>query len=296
MEYTVAALYRFTAIADKAALRDCLKPRFAALNICGSLLIADEGINGTLAGSHDAIESMLDLLHAQAGLTREDVKFSAASEKPFNRLKIRLKRELITFNQPHADPVNLKGTYVKPAQWDALISDPDVVVLDTRNDYETMIGTFKGAVDPNITTFTQFADYVKRELDPARHKKIAMFCTGGIRCEKASAYMRAEGFAEVYHLQGGILKYLEEIPAQKSSWQGECYVFDKRMSVGHGLVQGQYSMCFCCGFPVNETDKASPHYEEGVSCPRCFSSRNEDDKARFRMRQQNIDAADALNN
>ncbi len=286
MTYIIAALYHFTTIADAPALRARLRDEFAALGLCGSLLIAPEGINGTLAGSRSAIDAMLDILKAEVGLKREDVKFSESAEKPFNRLRIRLKREIITFNQPAANPNVIKGEYVAPREWNALIADPEVTVLDTRNSYETAIGTFKNAADPGIQTFTAFADYVRQNLDPKRHRKIAMFCTGGIRCEKASAFMKAEGFAEVYHLKGGILKYLEEIPAEESLWQGECYVFDKRMAVSHGLKAGHYSMCCCCGRPLAHADKTHPHYEEGVSCHSCYDTRTEDDRKRFRTRQR----------
>jgi UPF0176 protein len=284
MSYQIAALYHFVPVADTAALRDALRVAFAPLDLCGTLLIAPEGINGTLAGQGDAVDQMLAVLVHHTGLPLDTVKFSAAPDKPFNKLKLRLKRELITFKQPQADPNTLAGTYVTAQNWNALIADPDVTVLDTRNDYETAIGTFADAVDPHIARFTDFADYVRRELDPARHKKIAMFCTGGIRCEKASAFMRAEGFEEVYHLKGGILKYLEEIPAEQSLWNGECYVFDKRVAVGHGLTTGNYSMCFCCGFPLTAEDKTHAQYEDGVSCAHCFTQSTEADKLRFRTR------------
>ncbi len=292
MLYTVAALYRFTPVQDIVALRDVLLPAFTALDLCGSLLIAPEGINGTLAGSASAIEELLRLLNVHTGLLREDVKFSQADEKPFNKLKIRLKREIVTFKQPAADPTKIVGTYVAPQDWNALIDQPDVVVLDTRNKYETMIGTFAKAQAPNIDVFTEFADYVRTHLDPARDKKIAMFCTGGIRCEKASAFMRAEGFEEVYHLKGGILKYLEEIPPEQSQWNGECYVFDRRIAVGHGLTTGRYAMCFNCGYPLADNDRAHVQFEEGVSCAHCFAATSAEDKARYRMRQQQMGTQD----
>lgn len=290
MIYTVAALYRFVSIQDVAALRALLKDEFAKLDLCGTLLIAPEGINGTLAGSTAAIEAMLDLLNLHTGLTRDEVKFSQAPEKPFQRLKVRPKQEIITFKQPQADPNKVCGTYVAPQDWNDLISAPDVTVLDTRNIYETLIGSFEGAALPPIEQFTDFAAYVRANLDPAKNKKIAMFCTGGIRCEKASAFMRSEGFEEVYHLKGGILKYLEEVPAEKSKWHGECYVFDRRVAVGQGLTTGRYTMCFCCGYAVSDADKTHPHYEEGVSCAHCFASTSEDDKARFRARHQHMTA------
>ncbi len=292
MTYTVAALYRFVPIEDVAALRTILRRSFVEMDLCGTLLIAPEGINGTLAGASDEIiDQMLEILAEQTGLLRSDVKFSQSPEKPFNKLKIRLKREIITFNQAQADPNKMKGVYVGPEDWNDLISDPEVVVLDTRNVYETMIGKFAKARDPQIERFTDFANYVRQNLDPARDKKIAMYCTGGIRCEKASAFMRAEGFSEVYHLKGGILKYLEKISAEKSMWQGECYVFDRRMAVGHGLTTGRYSMCFCCGYPLSVEDKKHPLYEEGVSCAYCHAWSSTKDKMRFRMRQRQMTSA-----
>jgi UPF0176 protein len=294
MLYTIAAFYRFTPFADAPACHKAYKQAFAPLGLCGTLLIAPEGINGTLAGSAGAIESMLSLLYAQTGLTRQDVKFSSAPEKPFNRLKIRLKREIITFNQPTADPSRLPGTYVAPKDWNRLLDDLAVTVLDTRNLYETAIGKFANASDPQIENFTDFAAYVRSKLDPARNKKIAMYCTGGIRCEKASAFMRAEGFDEVYHLQGGILRYLEEVPESESRWEGDCYVFDKRMAVGHGLTTGTYSMCFCCGYPLSADDLTHPLYEAGVSCVYCHAQSSAADKARFRDRHRQMSASGAV--
>lgn len=290
MRYTIAALYRFVPLRDLPALRQRLLGQFSVLNLCGTLLLAPEGLNGTLAGAEADIESMLRILNDKAGLPREDVKFSHADEKPFQRLKIRLKKEIITFKQPSADPNRHVGAYVAAKDWNNLLDDPEVTVLDTRNTYETMIGTFEGAEVPPIDSFTKFADYVRSKLDPKKQKKIAMFCTGGIRCEKASAFMLAEGFSEVYHLKGGILKYLEEVAPEESKWNGECYVFDRRVAVGHGLLTGNYSMCFNCGAPLNKQDKAHPNYEEGVSCAHCHAATGEDDKARFRTRQRQMTA------
>ncbi|WP_158742395.1 rhodanese-related sulfurtransferase [Acidisphaera sp. L21] len=288
MPYTITAFYRFTPLSDAAASHRAFKQALAPLGLCGTLLIAPEGINGTIAGSPDAIEMMLSFLHEQTGLLRQEVKFSAAEVKPFNRLKVRLKREIITFNQPTANPARLPGTYVAPKEWNLLLDDPEVTVLDTRNLYETAIGRFTGASDPQIENFTEFAAYVRSKLDPAKNRKIAMYCTGGIRCEKASAFMRAEGFDEVYHLQGGILRYLEEMPESESRWQGDCYVFDKRMAVGHGLATGHYSMCFCCGYPLSTGDVTHPLYEAGVSCGHCHGETSAADKARFRERQRQV--------
>ena len=291
MRFTIAAFYRFLDIADPAALQQVLKPQLTALDICGTLLIAPEGINGTLAGAAESVEAMLDLLATTCGLSRDDVKFSHSEARPFNRLKVRLKREIITFNQPQANPALQVGAYVKAADWNALLDDPDVLLLDTRNDYETAIGTFAGATVPPLATFTEFAGYVRQLPAEAKQKKVAMFCTGGIRCEKASSFMLAEGFGEVYHLQGGILKYLEEVPQTDSRWQGDCYVFDRRMSVGHGLVTGRHTMCFNCGRALDETDRQHVDYEPGVACAHCAGKTNGADKERFRMRQRQLSAA-----
>lgn len=294
MGYHIAAFYQFTAVPDCGALRNALRQAFAPLGLCGTLLIAPEGINGTLAGcGSSAIEGMLRALEQHTSFDRATVKFSSSDVKPFNKLKLKLKREIITFNQPQADPNIVAGTYVAPQDWNTLISQPDVTVLDTRNVYETAIGTFSGALDPQIDTFTAFAAYVRERLDPKLQPRIAMFCTGGIRCEKASAFMRAEGFKEVYHLQGGILKYLEEVPAEQSLWRGDCYVFDKRVAVGQGLKTGHYSMCFCCGYPLTAADRQHAQFEAGVSCAYCYDQSTLEDKARFRTRQRQSDQAEA---
>ena len=284
MTYTIAAFYRFTPVGDAAALRNDMKQRLTRLDLYGTLLLAPEGINGTLAGSQTAIDALLDILHRQFGLPREDVKFSEAAEKPFHRLKVRVKREIITFRQPHADPSVQAGRYVAASDWNALIADPEVLLLDTRNQYETRLGSFSEALDPGISQFSEFAEYVRQHLDPAQTPKVAMFCTGGIRCEKASAFLLGEGFAEVYHLKGGILKYLEEVPAASSQWQGECYVFDHRMAVGPGLSTGRYFMCFSCGEALSEADRSHAHFEDGGSCAVCYGETSNADKARFRMR------------
>ena len=284
MPYMIAAFYRFTPIGDAEALQLELKQKLTLLDLCGTLLVAPEGINGTLAGTEGAIEAMLEMLRSATGLPREEVKFSEAAEKPFNRLKIRLKREIITFHQPDANPSVQVGTRVAAKDWNALIVDPDVLLLDTRNRYETRLGSFEEAVDPGIEQFSDFAEFVRQNLDATRHQKVAMFCTGGIRCEKASSFMLQEGFSEVYHLKGGILKYLEEIPAPDSRWRGDCYVFDHRMAVGQGLSTGRYEMCFSCGEALTAADRSEPQFEEGVSCPLCYERTSQADKARFRMR------------
>ena len=238
MTYTIAALYRFVTLPDPAALREELCAAFTEEELCGTLLIATEGVNGTLAGSAEVIERLLAMLVEKVGLDRGEVKFSYAEERPFGRLKFKVKDEILAFRRAVVDPTQA-GEYVEPREWNTLIADPDVLLLDTRNGYETEVGTFAGAVDPGIETFSEFATYVKENLDPAKHRKVAMFCTGGIRCEKASAFMLQEGFGEVYHLRGGILKYLEEVPKEESTWQGECFVFDRRRSVGFEDFEGQ---------------------------------------------------------
>jgi len=235
--YTVAAFYRFVALADPSALREELLGTFGETDLLGTTLIAPEGINGTMAGSAETIERLLEMLGERAGLERADVKFSVTDEEPFRRLKFKVKREIITFRTAAVDPAR-PGQYVEPKDWNALMADPEVLVLDTRNTYETEIGTFAGAVAPPLATFSDFAGYVRENLDPEKHRKVAMFCTGGIRCEKASAFMLQEGFPEVYHLKGGILKYLEEVPAEASAWRGECYIFDERVSLGHEDFEG----------------------------------------------------------
>jgi UPF0176 protein len=232
MPYTIAALYRFTPLPDAAALRERLRAAFTETELCGTLILAPEGINGTLAGSSDTIDRLLTLLTETTGLDRAEVKFSTADERPFGRLKFQLKAEVIPFRKAVVDPTQA-GQYVAPEDWNDLIADPGVLLVDTRNHYEVELGTFAGAIDPQIETFSDFATWAREHLDPARHKKVAMFCTGGIRCEKASAFLLQQGFGEVYHLRGGILKYLEEIPAAASQWQGECFVFDRRTAVSH---------------------------------------------------------------
>lgn len=230
--FTVAAFYRFVSLADARALRDAAQAEFGKSGLCGTTLYAPEGVNGTMAGTAAEIDSYLDFLRRHAGLDRSEVKFSTAGQRPFGRLKLRLKKEIIAFRKAEVDPTQA-GHYVDAAEWNRLISDPEVLVLDTRNDYEVKVGTFERAVDPEIGTFSDFATWVREHLDPEKHRKVAMFCTGGIRCEKASAFMLQEGFAEVHHLRGGILRYLEEVPASESLWKGECFVFDDRMAIGH---------------------------------------------------------------
>lgn len=273
--YKVAALYKFTPIADNAALREKIYA-FAKENvpsICGTLLLANEGINGTIAAYPDEMDKMtayLDrILHVKGEAKACEFKYSHASEQPFNRFKVRLKKEIVTLRAPEANPNELVGEYVEPKDWNDLINDPDVVLVDTRNDYETKVGIFEGAIDPDIKIFTEFKDYVAENMDPAKDKKVAMFCTGGIRCEKASAYMLAQGFENVYHLKGGILQYLEEVPEEESKWKGDCFVFDQRVAVGHGLEEGDWKVCHACREPLSAEDLKRPEYEKGICCHHC---------------------------
>ncbi len=272
MTWTVAALYKFTHIDNREALQADLKSRAIELGVYGSLLIAHEGINGTIcAPTKSAMHDMIDYILKHVGEDEMELKYSTASLRPFRRMKVRLKDEIVTLRQNHVDPTKQKGVYLTPREWhQMLLNNPDMPVIDTRNDYETEIGTFRGALDPKTKAFTEFPDFVQKNLNPDHNKKVAMFCTGGIRCEKASSYMLAEGYETVYHLKGGILKYLEEIPAEESLWNGECYVFDHRVSVGHGLAEGTYDYCFGCGFPVNAKDKSHASFEQGICCARCI--------------------------
>ena len=290
-QYIVAALYKFAKLPDCHILRTQVLEFCEAHALKGTLLLAEEGINGTVAGSRASIDALLAFLRADARLATLEHKESVTDEMPFYRMKVRLKKEIVTLGVPGIDPNETVGHYVAPENWNALISDPEVLVVDTRNDYEFDIGTFRGAVDPKTATFRDFPSYVKQNLDPAKHKKVAMFCTGGIRCEKATAFMLAQGFAEVYHLQGGILKYLEKIPAEQSLWEGECFVFDQRVAVGHGLSVGEHHQCRSCRYPIAPEDKASPKYQEGVSCPRCFDTLSEEKRARAMERQRQVEIA-----
>lgn len=293
----VAALYRFTPFEAPESLQEPLLELCRKEGVKGILLLAKEGINGTIAGSDAGIEAVLNHIRSFPRCEELEVKNSRAYEMPFLRMKVRLKREIVTMGQENIDPLVCVGHYVAPREWNKLISDPDTVVMDTRNDYEVAIGTFKGAVDPDIKTFREFPDWFRnwrKELESqGRTPKVAMFCTGGIRCEKSTAFARNEGVEDVYHLKGGILKYLEEIPPEESLWEGECFVFDQRVSVGHGLKQGDYTLCHACRFPVDAEDRASPLYEEGVSCPHCHGTHSEEQLHRYRERQRQIELATA---
>ncbi|WP_291367229.1 rhodanese-related sulfurtransferase [Acetobacter sp. UBA5411] len=286
----VVALYRFTPFEDCEAIRGLLAKLCCSLGIKGILLLAHEGINGTIAGSDEAMDKVLEHIRALPGCADLEIKESRAAELPFLRMKVRVKKEIVTMGVPGVDPRAIVGTYVDPAEWNDLILDPDTILIDTRNDYEVAVGTFQGAIDPQIATFREFPDWFRAKRDElaaqGRKPKVAMFCTGGIRCEKSTAFAKAEGVEDVFHLKGGILKYLETIPEDKSLWEGECFVFDQRVTVKHGLEQGKYSVCHACRRPVSDEDKASPLYEEGVSCPSCHDERTEAQRRRYADREQ----------
>ena len=290
--FTVAALYHFAKVPDPSAVKGPLAEVACKAGVKGSLLIAPEGINGTIAGSREGIDAVLAHIRALPGFGALEWKESHASEAPFNKLKVRLKKEIVTMGAPGLDPASV-GTHVDPADWNALISAPDVAVIDTRNDYEVAIGTFEGAVDPETESFRDFPRWWEENRGRFGNKRIAMFCTGGIRCEKSTNYLLGQGVEEVYHLKGGILKYLEEVPEDDSTWQGECFVFDGRVSVGHGLKEGPHELCHACRRPILSGDRAHPAYEHGVSCHHCIDETTEADRARFRERQKQIALAAA---
>ncbi len=289
--YRVAAFYRFASVADPQALCADLAAFCQGIGLRGTILVAPEGLNGTVAGRHEAIDRLIAHLRAIPGFAEIDVKFSEAAEMPFHRMKVRLKREIVTMGVPEIDPVAGAGRYVAPAEWNELIGDPDTVVVDTRNAYEVALGTFRNAIDPGTASFREFPDWAERHRSMLEGKRVAMFCTGGIRCEKATAYVRSIGIEEVFHLKGGILKYLEEVPAADSLWQGECFVFDERVAVGHGLAEGDATLCRACRRPLTAEERASPRYEEGVSCPHCNEVRSEADRARYAERQRQVELA-----
>jgi len=292
MTYCVTALYHFTRLADFEDLKEPLLSLCQMLDIKGTILIAREGINGTVAGTDKAIKELLTFLKADPRLAGLEHKESRADTMPFYRMKVRLKKEIVTMGVDGVDPNDVVGTYVDPKDWNDLISDPDVILIDTRNDYEVEIGTFEGAVNPDTETFREFPKWVEtHEKEIRAKKKVAMFCTGGIRCEKASSYMKSQGYDEVYHLKGGILKYLENIKQENSLWNGDCFVFDQRVAVGHGLKESDYDQCYACRYPITEDDKKHPLYIKGVSCPRCHNRMSEDQRARFAERQKQIELA-----
>ena len=291
--HEIAAFYRFHRISNPPAMRERLHSICLAAEATGILLVADEGINGTIAVKVGGMAALIEAIRQTVGLSELTPRLSFDDEMPFLRLKVRLKKEIVTIAAPEADPTQRVGTYVKPEDWNALITDPEVLVIDTRNDYEVKIGTFQGAIDPNTRNFSDFPGYVASHLDPAQHKKIAMFCTGGIRCEKASSYMLAHGFKEVFHLQGGILNYLESIPQEESLWQGGCFVFDRRVAVGTGLEPLDLDLCYGCRTPLADADRASPDFEKGVTCPHCAPLMTPAQKASSRERHRQTLLAEA---
>ena len=296
MSFRVSAFYKFTPFEDPPAIRERVFGALDAAGARGTVLVAPEGLNGTICAEGDALDAAMDALCALPGCSDLEWKESHADDMPFWRLKVRLKREIVTMGVEGTDPNSLVGTYVAPEDWNALISDPDTVLIDTRNDYEYAIGTFEGAVDPETETFRAFPDWFRnfrKSLESeGRKPKIAMFCTGGIRCEKATSFVKAEGIDEVFHLKGGILKYLEHVPPEQSKWQGECFVFDQRVSVGHGLEIGNYVLCHGCKRPVSESERADPRYQEGVSCPACHDTLSDEQRARFAERQKQVALAE----
>jgi len=289
----VTTFYKFVSLPDYEDKQAPLLAWCQREGVCGTILLATEGINGTIAGSRPAIDGVLAWLRRDPRLADLEAKDSTTEMPPFDRMKVRLKSEIVTLGLPEIDPSHHTGQPVQPKDWNDLIADPEVVVVDTRNDYEVEIGTFQGAENPHTASFRQFPDYVQKHLDPGRHKKVAMFCTGGIRCEKASAYMLSQGFEEVYQLQGGILKYLAVIPTAESRWRGECFVFDQRVAVQQGLEPGSYELCYGCGHPVSPEAKRLPGYEAGISCPRCVDQLTPDQRSRFEERRHQSELARA---
>ncbi len=288
--FTVAALYCFARFPDFEAYQTSLTELCDEQGIKGTLLLAAEGLNGTVAGTKSGIAALIAFIEAIPALREQNIelKYSTASQMPFNRMKVRLKKEIVTMGVDGIDPLQSVGTYVQPQEWNALIDDENTILIDTRNDYEYAIGTFKGAIDPKTKTFREFPQWVEDHRDELEGKKIAMFCTGGIRCEKATAFVKGLGFDDVFHLKGGILKYLEDMPAEDTRWEGECFVFDERVSVGHGLVEGDVELCRACRNPVTPEGKLSQFYEEGISCDSCYHERSDADRARYAERQRQV--------
>jgi UPF0176 protein len=288
-QIVVCALYKFVTLEKFQDLRQPLLKVMEYNKIRGTLLLASEGINGTVASNRQGIDALLAWFEKDARLGNIVVKESFETSNPFNRIKVKLKKEIVTMGIEGIDPKQVVGTYVKPKDWNALISDPDVVLVDTRNAYEVKVGTFEGALNPNTTNFREFPQYVRDNLDPKANKKVAMFCTGGIRCEKSTAYLKEQGFDEVYHLEGGILKYLEEVPEADTMWQGECFVFDNRVTVNHQLEKGEYDQCHACRLPITKEEQTSEKYLEGISCPHCFDTHTLDQRQRYEERQRQME-------
>ncbi len=289
--FKVAAFYKFSRLLHYEALQAPLLAALIENGIKGSILLAAEGINGSIAGLPASIDKALIELEKITEIKGIEAKYATALTMPFKRMKVRLKKEIVTIGNVRADPTEKVGTYVEPADWNALVNDPDVILIDTRNSYEVGVGTFKGAIDPHTESFGEFPAYVREHLHNQKHKKVAMFCTGGIRCEKASSFMLNEGFENVFHLKGGILKYLEVVPQAQSTWDGACFVFDERVAVEHGLKVSDFSLCHGCMNPVSAEDRASEKYEKGVCCPACADRLTEKQKASNRQRQRQMDLA-----
>ncbi|EUC71308.1 MAG: hypothetical protein AOY29_12140 [Alcanivorax borkumensis] len=289
----VAALYKFVRLSGFEQLQQPLLDLMHANDVRGTLLLANEGINGTVSGPRAGVDAVLNWLKSDERLATLEHKESFHDEHPFLRTKVKLKKEIVTMGVEGIDPTRTVGTYLSPQEWNEIIADPDTVLIDTRNDYEVEVGTFKGAINPETRTFREFPEYVKQTLDPQKHKKVAMFCTGGIRCEKSTAYLKEQGFDEVYHLKGGILKYLEEMPKEDSLWEGECFVFDERVTVDHDLNPGEFDQCHACRRPISDEDKRSAQFQLGVSCPKCFDESSPEQKQRFAERQKQIELARA---
>ena len=287
----VAALYRFAKFPDFESFREPLQELMLEKQVRGTLLLAAEGINGSIAGSRDAIDSILAWLHEDERFRGLEAKESYVNENPFYRTKVKLKKEIISMGVENIDPNHIVGTYVEAVDWNDLINDPEVLLLDTRNKYEVEFGTFKNAVNPGTDSFREFPEYVEQNLDPIKHKKVAMFCTGGIRCEKSTAYLKQQGFDKVYHLKGGILKYLEEVSEENTLWNGECFVFDNRVTVNHRLEQGSYDQCHACRMPITEKDKNREQYQRGVSCHYCFDKQSKEQVMRYAERERQIQLA-----
>ena len=290
-KYVVSAMYHFARLDDYKLIQPKLKKLMKDNGIKGTLLLAREGINGTVSGTAEAIDKLHKFLRSDERLKDIVTKESYHEKQPFYRTKVRLKKEIVTMGVEDIDPIHFAGTYLDPKEWNELISDPETILVDTRNDYEIGIGTFKNAIDPNTKTFREFPEYVEKNLADKKDKKVAMFCTGGIRCEKSTAYLKQQGFKDVYHLKGGILKYLEEMPKEESLWEGECFVFDNRVAVNHDLEKGQYDQCYACRMPILEDDKKRLEYEKGVSCHHCYGEKSDEQRKRYADREKQIEIA-----
>jgi UPF0176 protein len=291
--FLVAAIYKFVHLPDFENLREGILNECQREGVNGTLLLAPEGINGTISGSSQGIHHVLEFLKKDPRFSDLETKFSETTSSPFNRMKVRLKKEIVTMGVEGLDPNQTVGTYVDPKDWNQLLEDPDVLVVDTRNDYEVAIGTFKGAKNPDLKSFRDFPDWLRKEMKIRHQPKVAMFCTGGIRCEKSTAFLKNEGVEEVFHLKGGILKYLEQVPEDESQWRGECFVFDQRVSVKHGLTVGSYTLCRACRNPIDQLAKESPQFQDGISCPHCFDKSTQKQKASFAERQKQMELARA---